>query len=158
MVKNANKLYSKVSPCFQCKVCDYTSCHKGNFNKHNLTVKHKMLINANEKLQKLPISKQLVFTCNCGKTYKYHSCLSRHKNVCNQLDNGSNKNTEGLLKIIKSNQDLIIQQNKQISELTTNKPAQVINNTQTNIQNNVTFNLNCFLNNTCKDLDVDRLS
>jgi len=152
MVKNGNENSSKNPRKFICSLCDYTSYHRGDLNKHNLTLKHKMITNGNDFITKLPKNK---FICSCGKEYKFMSGLSRHKNVCKQSNNdehcNSDKNTDCLLKIIKSNQELIIQQNKQISELTNNKSPQIINNTQTNIQNNVTFNLNCFLNNTCKD-------
>ena len=154
--KNATHSLKK----YNCAICDYSSCHKRDYMRHLSTLKHASMSNANEKIQQKSTTTQKMFTCKCGKLYTYNSCLSRHKLVCKQHANNNSykcdKTTKCLLEIIKSNQELILQQNKQITDLTNTKPVQNIqnitnNNQNTTNQNNVTFNLNYFLNTTCKD-------
>ena len=57
-----------------CEVCDFNTSNKKDFKRHNLTDKHLLLINPNEKTPKNPL-----FTCNCGKSYKHSSSLCGHK-------------------------------------------------------------------------------
>jgi hypothetical protein len=164
MVKNDNKNSPKLPKLFICVSCDYTAHHKGDFNKHNLTSKHKkmcqMIKNDNEKSQK----SQNKIICSCGKEYKFSSGLTRHKKKC------GNNQSNSILEILQDNKEfkeLLIEQNKKIIELTEKNMNQLVQNTQhiqnihnntqnihnntQNIQNNATFNLNYFLNTTCKD-------
>ena len=94
------------------------------------------------------------YECHCGKTYKYDSGYYRHKKLCQMikpLDNTSNKD-ELILMLIKQNSELI----KDTSEFK-NMMMKVIENGTTNNSHNTTnshnktFNLNMFLNETCKD-------
>jgi len=145
MVVNGSKKALKCPIEFTCIFCDYNTIHKRDYTRHLATLKHQMMKNDSQKSLKSPNNN----VCSCGKEYKFMSGLYRHRTVCKQyIQYNTNTNTDYLLEIIKSNQDLIIQQNKQISDLTTNTPISV-QNIQNN--NNITFNLNCFLNNTCKD-------
>ena len=62
---------------YVCEVCDFSTFKKADYNRHILTLKHKNAIsdkkeNKNEKL----------YTCICGKSYKYCSGLSKHKKNC----------------------------------------------------------------------------
>jgi len=157
MVKNANKNSENVVSNFNCIICDYTSCRKYDLKKHCSTLKHKMLINVGKSSEIVVSKTQQLFSCSCGKTYKYNSCLSRHKNMCkhSQTNNANNDDIK----------ELLIAQSAQIialAEKLASQPAQIVhnihnnttqnnNNIQNTTQNNVTFNLNCFLNNTCKD-------
>jgi hypothetical protein len=111
------------------------------------------------------------YECICGKGYVYSQGLSKHKKICTYLtenisiqkdDIGNVKVLTGLvLEVVKQNQELINQNNeahKQNQELT-NKIVELskngISNTtitnSNNNSNNKTFNLNVFLNETCKD-------
>jgi hypothetical protein len=133
---------------YYCENCDYSSSNTYNFEKHKLTAKHL-------KNEKLPETRSTFFVCYCGKKYKFLTGLTRHKIVCEKVDNVNSiqeviqKNNE-LLKDNKEFKDLLIEQNKKIMEIVSSKPT-VINNTQNNTQNNMTFNLNYFLNDKCKD-------
>jgi hypothetical protein len=114
--------------------------------------------------QKVP--KELsAFGCICGKKYKDKSGLWRHKKKCCQnqkeieIENiikpeNNNITPELILNIIQQNQefkDLLLEQNKTIIELSKNNNNTTnINNSMTN-SNNKTFNLQLFLNETCKD-------
>jgi hypothetical protein len=100
-----------------------------------------------------------IYNCECGNTYKHYSGLWRHKKKCLkekkteniiETDTENNISPELILSIIQQNQefkDLLIEQNKTIIELSKNNT--IINNTSNS--NNKTFNLQVFLNETCKD-------
>ena len=142
--KNSNK--------FECFFCDFKCCNKNDYNRHILTRKHKLLSNTTEKHSK----NSECFICECGKEYKHHSSLWNHKKKCFQKDEKETENNnispEFILKIIKQNQefkDLLLEQNKTIIELSKNNSNNIINNTTNS--HNKTFNLQLFLNETCKD-------
>lgn len=129
-----------------CEKCNYICRNNYNFEKHKLTLKH--LQN-----DKLPEPCTTLFVCFCGKKYKFLSGLTRHKNVCKNFVNNSisiqeivQKNND-LLKDNNEFKELLIEQNKKIMEIVSSKTTIINNNTQ----NNMTFNLNYFLNEKCKD-------
>jgi hypothetical protein len=71
-----------------CLVCEYTTRHKGDFNKHNLTKKH---------IKKTTVSKEGSYLCVCGKAYHHSSSLTKHKHKCgivlkSQSGNNGEKN------------------------------------------------------------------
>ena len=41
----------KVATDFNCKICDYSTCRKSQYDKHILTAKHKKLTNADNLVQ-----------------------------------------------------------------------------------------------------------
>ena len=65
MLKNANNankmLIEKSRFFFECKNCDYNTSSKKDFDKHNLTLKHKKGINAND-LGEIPKKNQNNFS------------------------------------------------------------------------------------------------
>ena len=148
-----------------CNMCNYTTSRQSQYNRHIMTAKHKILMNPNEKSSKINS-----FECRCGKVYKHMSSLCSHKKLCmHTISNGEtctpptseplvitvdkNKENSQIVSImetlIKENQEfkkLMIEQNSQIMEIAKN--SQIINNTT---NNNQKFNLNFFLNDTCKD-------
>ena len=158
----ATEKYQKVSVFFECKNCDYKTSYKSNFDKHNLTSKHKKkyfgnvsATNGNEK-----VSESISHQCHyCNKKYKDRTGLWRHSKKCNSQINNQCKQqnnivelTNLVLEVVKSNNELQKQNNelhKNVMEICKNGV------TNTNVQNinshNKTFNLNVFLNETCKD-------
>ena len=156
MLINANEKSPKISQIFLCKNCHYNTCKKSDYIKHLSTDKHKksenaneMLTNANEKSQNIAI-----FQCQCGKKYKHNSTYCRHKKKC------QNTNIEQTIKDEPSDKDLImllLKQNTQLIEQNAELVKNGINNTTNsnnnsyNNSNNKTFNLQFFLNETCKD-------
>ena len=158
---------SKSSKNFYCKFCDYSTSRNSQYNRHLMTAKHKILTNPNEKSS----APQQCFVCECGKEYKHLSSLCAHKKTCRYLDtmhiehfdnnisaNYSEKHNEtsSIVEIIKQNQDfksLLIEQQKENQNLQKQlievvKDGKTIHNTT---NNNQKFNLNFFLNTTCKD-------
>jgi hypothetical protein len=156
---------------FCCENCNYNTSNKKDFNKHNTTPKHFRLINATIDEFKNPQS----YLCSCGNNYKHISSLYKHKKSCLYLDSNNN-NTENdtsncqkedvsilsslVFEVVKQNKELIIQNNenqKKNQELTQQlfeicKTVSINSNNNNMINsNNKSFNLNFFLNETCKD-------
>jgi hypothetical protein len=156
----ANKKSQKLTDyTYTCMCCDYNTCSNKDYTKHLVTPKHKRLINANEFSQKIPNNIQ-EHICECGKCYKHMSSLCKHKKVC-QLINGStqynfinkdNITPELIIELVKQNKELqqtLIDQNKTIMDLAEKAGNNYVNSN--NNSNNKTFNLQIFLNETCKD-------
>ena len=141
---------------YSCLVCDYNTNNKYEYDKHTLTAKHQMLMNCEEPNK---IVKQII--CSCGKKYKHHSSFSRHKKMCHSnkdkkdTENNVNITPELVIELIKNNNDfknIIMEQNNTINNLVKNGITNnTTNNNITNNNNNKTFNLQVFLNETCKD-------
>ena len=164
---NANNFQPETSHKFSCDLCDFKCSKLCNWKSHLLTVKHNAnskLINANKKNIK---PADIIFTCECGKSFKHNPSLSRHKKICNFKENIeenvilpkelNNISPELILNIIQQNQefkDLLMEQNNKNLELQKQMLEVIKNgtNNNTNINsNNKTFNLQVFLNETCKD-------
>jgi hypothetical protein len=145
-----------------CTFCDYKTNKNFNYNKHLCTPKHIKNMNSLQKVAKS--SNENKYKCDCGNNYKYRQGLFNHKKNCSSKDPvsflGINKKENGtifILELIKQNQEfkeLLLKQNKDHNELINKfierEPTNVINTTNNNTTNQ-SFNLNVFLNETCKD-------
>lgn len=148
------KSSQKVAQIFYCETCDYETCKKNNYTKHLLTAKHL-------KLTKLTQSSQKVATCNlfecdnCGKAYTSRVGLWKHKKACDELNKNFEKDL--IITLLKENKELktmmIEQQNSMIEQ--SNSVIELCKNGTHNTfhtnSHNKTFNLQLFLNETCKD-------
>ena len=148
MPKNAEK--------FVCEKCDFVCSKKSNYDNHLLTLKHQK-DDADDVLDDANSPKlAALYFCECGKEYKHRQGLWKHKKLCDESNNYQKSSIEQneikvltnlVLDVVKQNQDL------------TNKLVDICNknNSNTNISNNninshnKTFNLQFFLNETCKD-------
>ena len=163
----------KKSPVFSCKLCDYITCKKSDFNKHVSTRKHGDMVTLEtmetKKSQKVA---QHNMCKKCNKVYNTRSGLWKHIKICDYITNVTElssdhcKNEEPtikkdnlysipnkddlLLKLIKDNDEMmkiIKGQQEQINSIIP-KLGNITNN-NTTMNNN--FNLNVFLNEQCKD-------
>ena len=158
----------KVADKFVCFFCDYNCSKKSNYCKHVVTPKHLRKQNGN-KMETEKVATQ-TYDCLCGKKYKCRSSLWKHKKKCTILENIGNKNennkviiddNEFIKILVEENKNLktfMMDQNndfknlildicKQIQPISNNNTINTINNNS----NNKTFNLQVFLNETCKD-------
>jgi len=155
----------KVAKKFECYCCEYVCCKKSDYTKHLSTGKHKMLTNANNVNIKVANN----YTCICGNSYKQLPSLSRHKKMCNYIEeknteettNGQNKgggNNELVVQLM----NIVVEQGKQMStqqqqsndlqELVVKEIIPKIGNTNcNNTTNNNKFNMSIYLNDKCKD-------
>jgi hypothetical protein len=138
---------------YECKKCVYITNNKKDFNKHLLTAKHQKLTNNLQKEDKIPNQK---YICNCGKEYSHRQSLYTHNKKCNielsniEIDQQTNDSDELIKYLIKENSEfkqMIIEQNKQMIEIAKNGTHNITNTNS----HNKSFNLNFFLNETCKD-------
>lgn len=167
-------LVPKSSNEFTCKFCDYTCCRKSQYDRHCFTNKHKRITDG---LQNGTESSS--YRCECGKHFKYRQGLHKHRQVCKEnntllsserrscsmLESTMEKtviDTALFMEIIKQNKDLqnllaqqaadySQKQSELMNKLVEREPGNnntVVNNTTNNHQK---FNLNFFLNETCKD-------
>jgi len=163
--KNPKKNISK----YCCKNCDYATSNKKDYNKHLLTRKH---LGNQLETEKSPSN---IFMCeNCNKAYKNRDGLWKHNKKCIKIDSQvkiddkneiislpiSNNfiNESNIYQVIqnlmKENCDLkniITEQMKQTNEICEAVKNNNVSNNYYNTTNNKTFNLQVFLNETCKD-------
>lgn len=151
-------------PNFYCELCDYNTSKKTDFSKHLLTLKHQNSDNDDKNSDNFSPKVAKNHICDCGKKYKHRQGLSYHKKKCfifNKEGIGSKTTTSSsdceiklltnlVLDIVKQNQELT---NKIVdickTGLNTNQTNNILNS---NINsNNKTFNLQFFLNETCKN-------
>ena len=145
MLTNANE---NMLHKYFCNLCDYKCCKKSSWLQHLNTSKHQRAYLA---LNKANEDNSLFFCEKCGKNFKHQSSYCRHKKICQicpEIQNKAINNNESIL-----DKDLIlmlIKQNTELMEIVKNHSNNVTNNINTNC-NNKTFNLQLFLNETCKD-------
>ena len=146
MKQNETNLVPESSDIFVCEKCDYTTARKSQYDRHVSTDKHKK--RENETNLKQESSKK--FVCFCNKSFNSRTSLWRHKNNCLGenviIDNDDPTDKELILMLIKQNSQLILQN----SDLVKNGTHNTINSNNTN-SHNKTFNMQFFLNETCKD-------
>ena len=159
-------LSPKIPKKFSCDCCDYYTSNKKDYEKHLMTPKHQKVLDGSnmemEEVNKIPM-----YTCECSKTFKTHGGLWKHNkkgcsvnnntlvnnhtqpDVKNSNNNASDKD-ELINYLIKENQEF----KNMILEIVKKDSYNTINNNisnSNNNNNNKTFNLQFFLNETCKD-------
>jgi hypothetical protein len=130
---------------YYCNRCDYKCSKKFNWNRHILTAKHNEVTfgdkNEQNEQKRASNHNQSRISCEyCNKTYASRNGLWKHKQLC--------KNTshqDMVLFLMKENSDLKSMMMKVIENGTHNTTTHNTNS------HNKAFNLNFFLNETCKD-------
>jgi hypothetical protein len=133
---------------YYCDICDYKCNYKSDFIRHQNTKKHRTKLN-------------IMFKCDCNKIYNTKSSLNRHKRIClnnenedenenkivNYLTNELKNKENMIIQILSQNQDMMktLMENKYNNQIFTNSDYNNINS------NNKTFNIQFFLNETCKN-------
>jgi len=159
-----NQKLQKSCTNFYCEYCHYNTSRKSSYDKHLLTVKHtKVAIGNNFATLETDSCKKLqnsFYSCgNCQKEFSNRSGLWKHKQKCNSNIESTKKLTELdkdelIITLLKQNADIIKGQQDMMIKLTengiTNTNTNNSHNTNTNSHNKA-FNLNLFLNETCKN-------
>jgi len=144
MISNENKPFSSFK--YYCEKCDYGTCKKSNIENHNRTNKHISMISNENK----PFSSSKTFQCEkCDKEYKDYSGLWRHNKKCKVSENHETiKNTDNKDELI----NYLIKENQEFKNLILEiVKKDTYNNSHNTNSNNKSFNLQFFLNETCKD-------
>jgi len=71
---------------YECKFCDFITSKKTDYNRHNLTQKHKNNTSTTDNNEK---NEKTYFCGNCFKSFNDRAGLWRHKNKCNIVVSGS---------------------------------------------------------------------
>jgi len=159
---------------FMCTFCNFNTSNKKDWNKHIVTIKHSTLSNGAflntlnnnlpQKTQKNPKPVKLLVCDNCNKNYLARSGLWYHKKNCTKIikehennivqvisnDNDvidDNTMIKLVMDIVKSNSEM----QKQFLDIFKSGAIGNMNNSHNHNNNNKTFNLQFFLNETCKD-------
>ena len=139
----ANKNIQNMPQQFCCDKCDYLCSKKSSWTQHLLTSKH---VKANLGLMKA--NKE--YACEkCTTKFKHQSSYCRHKKKCQEttaiLPKDEPTDKELIVMLLKQNSQLI----EQNAVLTKNGISNTISHNTNSL--NKTFNLQFFLNETCKD-------
>ena len=167
--------YAEKPKNFYCKNCDFKCYKQSDYDRHILTQKHKKNTKDIKDIENPPENAENNI-CSCGKIYKNYSSLWRHKKTCNYEKDKPIKDI--VLEIIKQNNNNIlyneentktqsedkelinylIKENQEFKNLILEivKKDNITNNNNNNNNNtinshNKTFNLQFFLNETCKN-------
>ena len=160
------------SDSYECKNCNYITKRKSQYDRHLITRKHQIRTNTN----KIVPNSSKVYQCGCNKMFKHASSLWNHKQKCKGVAPEQPQETVTVspepvdsslvIELLKQNQEfkeMMIEQHKRMTdqqqkmveqqdtiiELSKNTGNTTINNTNNTMNNK--FNLNVFLNETCKD-------
>jgi len=149
----------KISFKFICEKCNYKCCKLSEINKHYSTKKHKILQNPTKSYN------IKTYSCECGKIYKHSSTFYAHRQKCIfsivpgvpvtpvpgvPVTPVPGVDKDLIMLLIKENAELkhmMMEQQNMVLEIAKNGTH---NNNTTN-SHNKSFNLNFFLNETCKD-------
>jgi hypothetical protein len=138
---------------FYCEKCDFRCCKKYSWERHIDTAKHLQETNGNilETESGKKGQKEKICCENCDKEFKTRSGLWKHKKICNEdiknnehPQNNENDDKELIMMLVKQNTEML-----EIIKNGTHNTNNSHNNT--NNSHNKTFNLQFFLNETCKD-------
>ena len=169
---------------YNCDYCYFKCSKQSEWARHITTNKHNTLVNTAKKRQKTPNDN--TYECLCGNEYKHRQSLFTHKKTCHVIQNNSPANSDqqndvlsnAIITLINQNNELrniIIEQNQNhmnsyvdISKHITTELINAVKSGQlgntnnsnniltNNNSNNTTFNLQFFLNETCKDaINID---
>jgi len=156
------KKTGKNRKCYSCEVCEFNTSDKKDYSRHCSTRKHMELTNTLTEKTDEPKSHHIC--SHCGKEYTSRVGLWKHSKTCltgkndksiisedDILGNESIKNY--IMSLVAQNTELknmFIHELKEIKTIIAEQPTpqQITNNK--NITNNQ-FNLNVFLQQTCKD-------
>jgi len=150
---------------FNCEKCDFICSKQKDWDRHVSTLKHQ---NVDPCLPKKAPKAPKRYVCECGKAYSYKQSIHVHRQKCPIINNAMDENEEKynnngekeiliteneckndiIIKLLNQNNEL----QQQVISLCKNNNNTTTNNIINNVNsNNKTFNLQLFLNETCKD-------
>jgi hypothetical protein len=150
MKQNETNLVPNSSNNYTCICCHYNTSRLSQYERHLLTDKHSNHINETN-MKHFSSGK---FQCICGILFKSRTTLWRHKKLCNQEDiitNNEAPDKELIMMLVKQNSQLFEQNNEMLEIIKNGTHNNSHNNNTTTNSHNKAFNLNFFLNETCKD-------
>ena len=160
---------------FHCYECDYLCCKPSDWERHTQTTKHLSRV-VGTNVEPAGTKKAHILNCECGKQFQTKAGLWKHKSrgsckksadenqsgdINNETQYSIHDKDSLILMLIKQNAELIkestdlkhlmIGTQSQMLEVIKNGTHNTTNNTNMTNSHNKAFNLNFFLNETCKD-------
>jgi len=144
---------------FHCETCKFTCSKSSIFEKHLKTKKHLLNLNPNEKINSI-MSSQLrcdlcKFTCYKQNIFEKHLLTCKQEYHSNDDTNSINVDNNVLLSLVEQIK-VLTNENRDLTNTIidiSKTPKSVTNN---NANSHKTFNMNFFLNETCKDaMNID---
>ena len=136
-----------------CSICDFICSKQSNYDKHLMTRKHQNNIKWMTKDDKKMPKNAGKFACSCGKSYSYRQGLWKHQKSCGDLLSSTSESStysNEIFNYLKTENEEFKKMILQIVKSEKQQVNNIINN------HNKTFNLNLFLNETCKDaMNID---
>jgi hypothetical protein len=159
-MENEEIIFAKKNADFSCFLCDFICCKKSDWDRHLETKKH-LYRQSGNLFPNMEIKKNALLNCVCGKKYTSQSGLWKHKKSCSKklpeksfeeemIQNDFKITPQMFYDLLKQNNEL----QQAIINLSQDKGPNIANNcgnNNNNNSNNKTFNLQFFLNETCKD-------
>jgi hypothetical protein len=152
-----NDIMPKLCSKYKCILCDYITSKKSSYDNHILSIKHKTHGLTTDDNANMPKIDKKYACDSCTKQFNDRAGLWRHNKKCTASEMQQNVKVE-VKNIESSNKDDLInylmKENQEFKNLIleiVKKDTYTTNNNNTNISNNKSFNLNFFLNETCKD-------
>jgi hypothetical protein len=162
-----NKILPKFCSKYFCDTCYYNTSKKSSYVDHLLSAKHKKMASANglgDKSDKNSAFLLPTLVCEkCNKKYESRNGLWKHKKICKDTTSVELykpetvsdkdlimmliKDNNELRKMMMDQQSLMIESNNKVIDICKNGT----HNTTTTNSHNKAFNLNFFLNETCKN-------
>ena len=162
---------------YHCDICSYNTSNKFDFNKHTMTAKHKKNKITRDKELNGHTEIATINCSVCNKTFRTQGGLWKHKKKCRRIEKDTiqtlkltpdmfmvalKESTELQNVLMEQNKELqnkLLEQNNKLLEQNAEHHKQMLElaskQTNTNINshntNNNHFNLQFFLNETCKD-------
>jgi hypothetical protein len=159
-----DEIMPKLCPKFICKYCDYSTSKKSSFDNHNLSAKHQKRLKGDAQVTQsdeiMPKICHLKYQCeNCNKSYESRNGLWKHKNSNNcfkiENDNILQNDKSNEIQELKEIMKYLMKENSEMKnmmfEVMKNGISNTNNSHNTTNSHNKAFNLQFFLNETCKD-------
>jgi hypothetical protein len=144
-----HKKLARPPPTYNCEICNYHTSNKYNYDKHMYSLKHKYKMDENSIINNNNNDNNND-NDNDNKKIKLFDMSFNNIDLTNIKDIDNMKNSELLVSIMGEIKTMMKEQNQTIMEAVVNNPT-IINNNNNNHTNNHQFNMNMFLNETCKD-------
>jgi hypothetical protein len=159
-----DEIMPKLCPKFICKYCHYSTSKKSSFDNHNLSAKHQKRLKGDAQVTQsdeiMPKICHLKYQCeNCNKSYESRNGLWKHKNSNNcfkiENDNILQNDKSNEIRELKEIMKYLMKENSEMKnmmfEVMKNGISNTNNSHNTTNSHNKAFNLQFFLNETCKD-------
>jgi hypothetical protein len=150
-----------VAKKFYCEKCDYSCSKKYNWDKHLLTSKHSKVTLGDNLVAKSGILIENENYCceKCNKTYESRNGLWKHQKICYNEKKDLKEEEIAAMKeimkyLMKENSEMktmMMEQQSMVLEVVKNGITNTNNSHNTTNSHNKAFNLQFFLNETCKE-------